>query len=418
MSLKKKLNRFQAHLQQEKKDHDIHVPTQFSGTIPYLEEWIKEGIYPYFSEHSYCFIKEKIIPLHEKRGKYIYSQFLRAVSLWNETHLQHPLSANGYTPQDLFFFDTETTGLSRGTGNTIFLLGTAYFTHEHVVIKQYILPNPAGEIALYESFLKDVNYETLVTYNGKAFDWPQVKTRHTLVREHVPKLPSFGHFDLFHACKRIWKDELDSLKLTNIERNVLDIDRKDDLPGHLAPLIYFDFLERQHPEGMLKVLKHNEEDLLSLITLYTHITLKLLLKDHQSTTKEQMAVGKWFSYVKEHDYAIDVYKQALENAKGKEKWYGLHALAFQLKQKKQFEDALNIWLDIYPYLDGKWKWEAYIEAAKILEHRKKDVKKAYDLIINALENINEIDHHENTVVEQFYIHLQKRFERLKRKLKY
>ena len=34
--------------------------------------------------------------------------------------------AKGYRPGDLFFFDTETTGLGGGTGNTIFLLGYAY----------------------------------------------------------------------------------------------------------------------------------------------------------------------------------------------------------------------------------------------------------------------------------------------------
>ena len=55
----------------------------------------------------------------------------------------------------------------------------------------------------------------MVTYNGKAFDWPQVKTRHTLIREHVPKLPPFGHFDLYHAARRMWKHQSGTLKALN-----------------------------------------------------------------------------------------------------------------------------------------------------------------------------------------------------------
>ena len=88
---------------------------------------------------------------------------------------------------------------------------------------------------LYESFLKTVDYTTLVTYNGRAFDWPQVKTRHTLVRDHVPKLPSFGHFDLLHASRRMWKNKLESVKLANVEENILGVVRENDIPGYLAP---------------------------------------------------------------------------------------------------------------------------------------------------------------------------------------
>ena len=114
-----------------------------------------------------------------------------------------------------------------------------------------------------------------MTYNGKSFDWPQVKTRHTLVRDHVPKLPPFGHFDLYHAARRLWKHRLERLKLAVVEEEILGIHRKDDIPGYLAPMIYFDFVESGQPDGMLGILKHNENDILSLVTLYTHLTYQL-----------------------------------------------------------------------------------------------------------------------------------------------
>ncbi len=116
-----------------------------------------------------------------------------------------------------------------------------------------------------------MNYKTLVTYNGKSFDWPQVKTRHTLVRDHVPKLPAFGHFDLYHAARRLWKHKLDRLKLSVVEKEVLGVERVDDIPGFLAPMIYFDFIESKQPDGMIGILKHNEIDI--LITCYAYIPI-------------------------------------------------------------------------------------------------------------------------------------------------
>ena len=80
------------------------------------------------------------------------------------------------------------------------------------MLKQHILSQPGSEVPLYKSFLESIDYTNMVTYNGKAFDWPQVKTRHTLIREHVPKLPAFGHFDLYHAARRMWKHRLERIK--------------------------------------------------------------------------------------------------------------------------------------------------------------------------------------------------------------
>ncbi len=133
-----------------------------------------------------------------------------------------------------------------------------------MVVRQHILPQPGNEIPLYQSFLERINYDTLVTYNGKAFDWPQLKTQHTLIREHVPKLPEFGHFDLYHASRRLWKDKLERVKLSAVETDILGIKRTSDIPGYLAPMIYFDFIERKDPEILFGILKHNELDVLSL----------------------------------------------------------------------------------------------------------------------------------------------------------
>ena len=204
--------------------------------------WEQANTKVYYLEDEYCFIREVHYPLSHQHGKYRFQDYIKAVDMWNHNGMKHPLSAYGYQPNDLFFFDTETTGLGGGVGNTIFLLGYAYLEKDEIILRQHFLPEPGLEIPLYYSFLENIDYTTLVTYNGKAFDWPQVKTRHTLIREHVPKLPSFGHFDLYHASRRFWKDQLESVKLVNVEKDILEFERKDDVPGFLAPMIYFDFL--------------------------------------------------------------------------------------------------------------------------------------------------------------------------------
>ena len=60
-------------------------------------------------------------------------------------------------------------------------------------------------------------------------------------------------------------------------------------------MIYFDFIESKQPDGMLGILKHNEIDILSLVTLYTHLTFQLCGIDSNQTRKESFEVGRWFA---------------------------------------------------------------------------------------------------------------------------
>ncbi|MDI5787974.1 hypothetical protein PO124_04370 [Bacillus licheniformis] len=48
------------------------------------------------------------------------SELHETVRRWNNSAVSHSLSSKGYTPSQLFFFDTETTGLGGGAGNAIF----------------------------------------------------------------------------------------------------------------------------------------------------------------------------------------------------------------------------------------------------------------------------------------------------------
>lgn len=410
MTLVKKLARYQPYFSQEKeKENREEKKDSLLTEIPYLEEWQAAGCHPYFSDNHYCLIREKRFPIKEKRGTYRFEDFFRAIEAWQKTSLHHPLSAKGYKGTQLFFFDIETTGLGSGVGNTIFLLGYAFFTENEVIVRQHFLPEPAGEIPLYESFLKNVDYTTLVTYNGKAFDWPQVKTRHALIREHLPKLPSFGHFDLYHAARRLWKHRLASVKLSHVEKEILGIERNDDVPGHLAPMIYFDFLERKKPDGILKVLEHNEADILSLIILYTHISFQLLNLDQNQTNDEKLAVGHWYAYLNETEQAIHLLESALENNDNVER---IFELSMQYKKLDQYPKAVELWLQLAEKDKGKYKYLAAIEAAKYFEHKEKDYVYAHHLAIKTYYEMMNSDSIEKKWLED----LENRIIRLERKI--
>ncbi|WP_338451837.1 ribonuclease H-like domain-containing protein [Niallia oryzisoli] len=411
MSIKNKINRLKSHLSIEKDKPKTEIPVALPAVrrdeIPFMDSWQQFGVTPYYTDHDYCLVREVKYPLETKHGKYCFGDYLHAVAAWNSSSLNHPLSAKGHEPEDLFFFDTETTGLGGGTGNTIFLLGHASITGKEVVLKQHILPQPGSEVPLYMSFLESVDYAKMVTYNGKAFDWPQVKTRHTLIREHVPKLPPFGHFDLYHAARRIWKHRLESVKLSIVEKEILAFERIDDVPGFLAPMIYFDFVERKDPEGMKGILEHNEMDILSLITLYTHLSFQLLGIDQTQTERESFEVGRWFSYLGETKAAEQVFTK-LSAGNEAEAVKAKHALAFQAKKNKNWQAAVKLWLEVESYGEPLVQVEACIELAKLFEHRFKNVDKAILYTEKAL-NI-----HEGQTV-RLQDELIKRLSRLKRK---
>lgn len=381
--------------------------------IPYQDKWLQNNTNLYHFDDSYCFIREVRYPLDYQHGHYSFAQLHTIMEHWNEVSLHHPLSGNGLQGKDLFFFDTETTGLGGGVGNTIFLLGYAFLTETEVVVRQHILPQPGNEIPLYQSFLESINYETLVTYNGKAFDWPQIKTQHTLIKNHIPKLPEFGHFDLYHASRRLWKDKLDHVKLSAVETEILGIERTNDIPGFLAPMIYFDFVERKDPDILFGILRHNELDVLSLISLYIHISKQILQLDGYNS--ESLKIARWFEYLGEKENATHTYEEVRQAGNHQERISASHALAFEKKRQKQYKEAYEIWERVSRNGNGKERVEASIECAKLLEHQLKDVALAIVYTEKAFREIETIE--KGKWAFKALENLEKRLQRLKRKRK-
>ncbi|MGM0864790.1 MAG: ribonuclease H-like domain-containing protein [Bacillota bacterium] len=419
MSLKNKLSRMKKHLireeDAEEKKSQPPILEQEAADLPFLDLWKQNGATVYDIDGDFCLVREKRYPIDHRHGDYTFRDFISAVDAWQDFAGVHPLSSREHTHEQMFFFDTETTGLGGGVGNTIFLLGHGRVTETEVIVTQHFLPQPGSEIPLYHSFLSHVDYNTLVTYNGKAFDWPQVKTRHTLIKDHVPKLPAFGHFDLYHGSRRLFKRKLESVKLINVERKILGFNRVDDVPGYLAPMIYFDYIERKDPEGIFKVMTHNELDILSLITLYTHLTFQLLNVHKKATDHERFEVGRWLEYTGNREIAKERYQEIIRED-DRTNYEVMHLLALQYKKDKEDWKAIELWERMWKDAPVSIRKVVLLELAKLYEHKTKDFRIALARCEQLESLLIETEEANSQKHEVFIGKLHHRKSRLTRKL--
>nr|WP_290443548.1 ribonuclease H-like domain-containing protein [Sporolactobacillus kofuensis] len=339
-------------------------------------------------EDQMVLVHSERLSLDTKIGPYALRDLEPLLECWQSGYTQHPLSGYGLHADDLLFFDTETTGLGSGAGQMIFLIGLARWSSEGLMLNQYFLPGPGHEAAFYNAFLNDCHsLKNLVTFNGKAFDWPRVKTRHQFVRDQVPKLPSFGHFDLLHASRRLWKNRLDRVGLQTVESAILSMGRKQDVPGKMAPFLYFQFLK--HPDAQLVkgIIEHNREDVLSLISLYIHLSNKILGRI-DSDSEESYEIARWDKQIGNTEHAKEIWK-SLANGDSS---FGLQAkrqLAILYKREGAYRTSLDLFESII-HDHGNEDRSLYIEAAKLLEHQFKNYDQAIVYTKQALRLLDSI----------------------------
>ncbi|ANC77208.1 hypothetical protein ABE65_010495 [Fictibacillus phosphorivorans] len=384
MSIKNKLNRLKKHMVNPVPEIAVesnpHFENSSSEKIQHEDYWKKFGASAYFFEDDYCIVRKVRYPLDTQWGRYQFSDVLKAVSQWQDVDADHPLHVKDLDASDLLFFDTETTGLSGGAGNTIFMLGMSQIKEDHVLVHQFFLPGPGSEVALYHYFLNHVKeLRNLVTYNGKSFDWPQVKTRHTLIRDFVPSLPEFGHFDLLHGARRLWKDTLPAVKLSVVEKEMLGVNRIHDTPGYLAPMLYFQYCNEGDPSLLEGVFQHNEWDVLSLITLYTHMS-GIVTGNGFRTERETYETARWFEALNQREHAISLYQEVLQTGTSLTS-PSKKSLAALYKKSDGLEVSVRYWLELID--ENDLDEEPAIELSKYYEHIQKDYEKALHFAVMA-----------------------------------
>ncbi|QNJ99788.1 ribonuclease H-like domain-containing protein [Dyella telluris] len=167
-------------------------------------------------------------------------------------------------PTRLFLFDTETTGLAGGTGTRAFMIGVGDWHEGGFRERQLLITTLAGEAAMLECFATWLRPDAvLVSYNGKSYDAPLLKTRFRLQQRTCP-LEGLAHIDLLHPVRRRWRGAWENCRLATAERKLLQVVREDDLPGSEAPAAWLGFLRGGPTAPLHQVARHNSQDLRSL----------------------------------------------------------------------------------------------------------------------------------------------------------
>lgn len=387
--VRKKLSRMKHHLSSSPAPKQEEVASISEKVVSEEEKlWNTSGVFRVsFTGKGSCFVRKKSWPLAQTWGDYTFQQGLDAIRSWRQLEGDHPLSTRGVHEEEVLFFDIETTGLGHGAGNHMFLIGTVSIRDHRVHLTQYVLPAPGNEPALFQAFLQECKTHCLVTFNGKSFDWPIFAGKHAGLRDEVQALPQVGHVDLYHASRRLYRPSMESVRLQEMERNVLGVHRQDDVPGHLAGMIYQDYLERKNPEGMLQLMKHNEDDILSLVTLYAHLS-ETVLHPGKALPSVSWEVARWWYAVGAFHRASDQFaslRDANERTLEAMQWY-----ATSIQKQFNKKQALPSWEQLAGMPAHPAVVTACIECAKFYEHDVHDFTRALHYTERALQIVQEI----------------------------
>lgn len=312
---------------------------------------------------------------------------------------------------DLLFLDTETTGLSGGTGTVAFLIGVGFFSEGHFVLRQYFMRDYNEEYAMLKALNETLQARRgLVTFNGKAYDWNLLQTRFTFNRLRAA-LSNPVHMDLLYPSRTLWKLKLESCRLSSIEQNILNESRSDDIPGSVIPTAYFKYLDDRNATEIKRVIDHNEKDILSLVALLSRIDTLLRAPLEEAGDKSELfGAGNMLEKSCDLENAMECYSRCSDSESRTIREKSLWKLAGIHKKSKNYAAAaeqLEIMLDS----SQAPNIQVMIELAKHYEHRVRDIHKAMSVVQEALDACAELSFVRNL----YYRELTARMDRLKRK---
>jgi len=305
-------------------------------------------------------------------------------------------------PRGWLFIDTETTGLSGGTGTLPFLLGMAWFEDESLRVQQLFLPRPGGEAPMLHALAERCREASaIVSYNGKAFDWPLLRTRFVMNRVPVPNVPP--HLDLLHAARRVYKRRLTRVRLVHMEVEVLGMTREHDVDGAEIPGIYTQYLRGDLDPRMPVVIEHNANDLIALAAILGKVTAGYAALNASDDPRDHLGFARVAERAKDTERARRFAEAALRGGgcRGTSVEAGLLAarVARRMGDVPGEGAALRQALMHAAALDDLRAAEVRLALAKHHEHRTKDLLLA-------------LEHARHTVPAEMAPERDKRLERL------
>lgn len=313
-------------------------------------------------------------------------------------------------PAQWLFLDTETTGISGGTGTYPFLVGIAWWDAGGLEVEQFFMREHSEEHSLLVALAERMaERRVLVTFNGKSFDWPLLETRYRMTRTVRPPVPR-AHLDFLHPARNLWRQRLGSARLPELERHVLGWNRGPDMMSELIPSIYFDFLRGGPPEPLVPIFQHNQMDLRGLAALASRV-----LSAVGSSTVEGCDALEIFGVSRicerrgETIRARTLYEQSIAAELPPETdRVARRSLARLIQREGDFARAIDLWQGILG--STREGFEAYEQLAIHYEHRTKEPHRAATLTKKALAELRNA-HRLGLVAPVAYCQRKQRFEK-------
>ncbi len=317
----------------------------------------------------------------------------------------------GLRAGQLLYLDTETTGLSGGAGTVAFLIGTGFFEQDEFVIRQYFMRDYNEEAAMLAELQQlFAAHKGFVTFNGKAFDINLLQSRFISNRLR-PSFKDFPNVDLLYPSRRVWGLKLESCRLSSLEEFILGQYREDDIPGAQIPSVYFKYVEDRDATEIKRVISHNEQDILSMVSLLSK--LSSMMNSPFSETDcgfELLGMGRLFEASGKTDEMLECLEACASSELFSVRMRAVRKLTGVYKRNGSYEQALEHWRAVEAE-NPEFELFHLIEMAKYYEHKANDPKQALQIAEKAVKNCL----HSGLSGTRQFGELKKRCDRLRRK---
>jgi hypothetical protein len=283
------------------------------------------------------------------------------------------------------YLDTETTGLSGGTGTQVFAAAVCRPVAAGIELVQLFLPEPSAEAA-FLSVLQDELWATpgLATYNGSRFDLPLLRTRWVMAR--LPgELEHPSHLDLLTLTRSLLRQRLESCTLRTVEERLLGFEREEDLAGALVAEAYLCYLRSGWAPKLELALEHNRQDVLSLFYLHARLLLRLAGEDPRMEGADWFALGRHLLRAGRRADGWRALRRAAEVADGPDSALAGVLLARGLQRRRLPLAADRLLATLQRRLPGEASLA--VSRARLLEWTLRQPSTAHDVVLSALRTL-------------------------------
>ncbi len=310
------------------------MPVPENRTAPIL---LPPGVIERHSPFGSVTLRDEFFPLTHRHGRIGLGEALDCSPAFTNR------LATGLAPDDVqhaAFMDIETTGLSGGEHAFAFLVGIGTFDNLAFRVRQYFLAPPFNEPAMLAAVANTLGRCThLVTFNGTSFDLPRLAARFSLASLPNPFI-GLGHIDLLVPARRLYSHVLDSRRVTQIESQLLKLDRHADILGSEVEARFAAYVRRRNLNGLPALFEHNSLDARFLPAFLGHLGRQWQRAAFDS--EQWAALGRWAEAAGDPAEAIEDYRKAIA-LPGCASSEAPSRLARLLEKQARWQECVAIW---------------------------------------------------------------------------